>query len=112
VTAPSITDLVSKAVAPTITTVVTLDVRSIDFAALWLSNPSASQTLYGSVEKRLSSDDAFALSVDASFAELPPSSTPVLAAIDTRDCVEIRLRAYYSGAGDTVTARALAGAIL
>lgn len=111
-TAPSISDRVSKFVNATNTTILTVDVRAIDRAAIWLQNPSTTQTLYCVLKSRLDESDAFAPSTDPSFSIIEPSSEPVLATIDVTSVNQLQLVGYYSGGGDTVQARVLAGALL
>lgn len=110
--APSISALLTKAVAPTVTTICTLDVRSQDLASLWVFNPSATETLYCVVQSSLDEADEFAPSTLPDFAAIPPASDPVKADIDCRGSSLLRLVGFYSGAGDTVQFRALAGAVL
>jgi hypothetical protein len=94
-------------VAPTTTTMVTLDVRDTDMAAVAVKNLDGSQTLSVTVSSRIHPALDWAPSTLADLSSIPAGATRSVQ-VDTRRLDALLLEGVASGAGLTaeVTARA------
>jgi len=94
---------VTVAVAPTETTVLTLDCRAVDTVAVQLVNTDGSQTFNGTVYRRTAAETTYAPSTVPDFAGLAPGSS-VMADLDVRGSAYVQLRGTMSGIGGNVRA--------
>jgi hypothetical protein len=96
-----ITGPVTVAVAPTETTVATVDTTSRAVCAIQVDNLDGSQTFTGTVYARVSASGAWAPTTLPDFTGLGPGAS-VAPAMDTTGYSGIQLRGLMSGAGGNV----------
>lgn len=90
-------------VAPTETTLLTIDCRSTDTVAIQLVNTDGAQTFNGTVYRRTATEATYAPSTLPDFQGLAPGAS-VMADIDVRSSAYLQLRGTMSGIGGNVRA--------
>ena len=88
--------------APTTTTVVTVDTRNSSVLSLYVANLDGSQTFSGTIERRQYDTQTFAPSTFGDFASVG-AGVAVMADLDVRGTAEVRLVGIMDGAGGNIS---------